>query len=285
MLAPALFLVLFAALWAAYQLALPAAWRVGRRAFARLTRVLLRRQRLAAWYERGAVRLRPLHPYRSLLLSLAIGFAAAGVVGAVFIELAELVQGSSVRLQLLDHEVWASARLVRTPAATAFFTAWTLLGTSVGLFALVVPTAVALTVRGRRKLPLFLVLVTLGGWGLNLALKVLFARARPDLTVALRASSGYSFPSGHAMMSVVAFGALAYVVVRVTTNSRLRSAALAGASCAVAAISLSRVYLGVHWASDIVAGVAAGLVWLAAAIAAYEMWRRFRVLRAGRSAT
>ena len=73
------------------------------------------------------------------------------------------------------------------------------------------------------------------------------------------------------MMSVVAFGALAYVVVRVTTNSRLRSAALAGASCAVAAISLSRVYLGVHWASDIVAGVAAGLVWLAAAIAAYEM--------------
>src|SRR4029078_9595227 len=107
-----------------------------------------------------------LHPYRALILSLAIGFLAAGVVGAVFVQLAELVQQSSVRLELLDHEVWASARLVRTPAATWFFTAWTLLGTSVGLSALVLSVALVLFLRGRRRLALFLSLGALGGWGL-----------------------------------------------------------------------------------------------------------------------
>lgn len=282
MLAPALFLLLFAALWAAYELVLPASWRVARRAVSRLTRALLRRQRFASWYERGVHRLRPLHPYRALLLTLAVGFVVAGALGAAFAWLAESVQERSAGLQVLDHQVWASARLFRTPAATTFFTAWTVIGTSPGLTSIVLPVVVVLWMRRQRWLPLFLVVVTLGGWALNSALKVLFARARPDLTLALRATSGYSFPSGHAMMSVVAFGALAYVVMRTSNNRTMRSAALAFASCAVAAISLSRVYLGVHWISDIVAGVAAGIVWLAAAIAVYEVSRRFRALRAVR---
>jgi undecaprenyl-diphosphatase len=280
MLAPALFLLLFAVLWAAYQLVLPASWRAARRVISRLTRALLRRQRFASWYERGAVRLRPLHPYRALLLTLAVGFVVAGALGAGFAWLAESVQESSAGLEVLDHQVWASARLLRTPTATAFFTAWTVIGTAPGLTTIVLPVVVVLWMRGRRWLPLFLAVVTLGGWALNYGLKAVFARARPDLTLALRATSGYSFPSGHAMMSVVAFGALAYVVMRTSRSRPARSAALAFATSAVAAISLSRVYLGVHWISDIVAGVAAGIVWLAAAIAVYEVSRRFRALRA-----
>jgi undecaprenyl-diphosphatase len=283
-LAPALFLLTFAVLWAAYQLVLPASWRVAQRAVSRLTRALLRRQRFASWYERGALRLRPLHPYRALLLTLALGFAVAATVGTAFVSLAERVQEQSARLQILDHQVWASARLFRSPAATVFFTAWTIIGTAPGLSTIVLLVVGVLWMRGRRWLPLFLVVVTLGGWALNYGLKALFARARPDLSLALRATSGYSFPSGHAQMSVVTFGALAYMVMRTSRSLPARSAALAFASCAVAAISLSRVYLGVHWISDIVAGVAAGLVWLAAAIAVYEVSRRFRALKVVRPA-
>jgi undecaprenyl-diphosphatase len=150
------------------------------------------------------------------------------------------------------------------------------------LSSIVLPVVVILWMRGRRWLPLFLTVVTLGGWALNYGLKAIFARARPDLSLALRATSGYSFPSGHAMMSAVAFGALAYVVMRTSNRRAARSAALAFATCAVIAISLSRVYLGVHWISDIAAGVAAGIIWLASAIAVYEVSRRFRALRAMR---
>lgn len=284
MLPLALFAVLLAAVWTAYHLVLPALWRGARGALSSFARALLRRQRVALWYERGSMRLRPLHPYRPLLVIAAAGFVVAAATGAAFVYLAEMVQARSADLELLDYHVWAAAREFRSPAATRFFTAWTLLGTPLGLGIVVLCTAVVLLLRGRRWLPLFVVLTPLGGWGLNATLKLVFARARPDLSMALRASSGYSFPSGHAMLSVVAYGALAYVVTRLSSNPRVRSGALALASCAAAAVALSRVYLGVHWLSDIAAGAAAGLVWLATAIGIYELRRRLRILRAPRSA-
>lgn len=277
-----LFLGLVAVLWAVYHLVLPAAWSVTRRAFAAGTGLFVRHQRFASWYERGVARLRPLHPYRSLILIVLAGFVASAVTGAVFLELAERVRQQSAALQALDHRAWAAAQAHRSPAATTFFLAWTWLGTPIGISVVLLPVAVVLLVRGRRILPLFLVVTTLGGWELNHLLKVLFTRARPDLSQAVRRASGYSFPSGHAMMSVIAFGALAYAAMRVTDDRRLHSVALALVSCVVAAISLSRVYLGVHWLSDIAAGMAAGVVWLATTVGAYEVVRRLRTLRGAR---
>jgi undecaprenyl-diphosphatase len=278
----ALFLGLFAVLWGVYHLVLPAAWAVTRRTLSASAHLFRRHRRLSAWYERGVARLRPLHPYRTLILIVAAGFLAAAVTGSVFLDLAERVRQQSEALQALDRRAWEAARDLRSPAATRFFVAWTRLGTPVGISLVLVPFAVVLAFRRRRFLALFVVVTTLGGWELNHLMKVFFSRARPDLSLALRQASGYSFPSGHAMMSVVAFGALAYAVIRLTHNRRLHSVALALASCIVAAISLSRVYLGVHWLSDIVAGVAAGIVWLTTTVAAYETLRRFRAMRGQR---
>jgi undecaprenyl-diphosphatase len=275
----ALFLLLFAILWSVYHLALPAAWGVTRRAFAAGTRLFLRHERVASWYEWGSARLRPLHPYRTLVLIVAAGFVAAAVTGAAFLELAELVRERSAGVQAFDHRAWESARQHRSPAATTFFVFWTRLGTPIGVALVLLPVSALLAGRRRRLLALFLVVTTLGGWELNHLLKLFFARARPDLTLAVRGASGYSFPSGHAMMSVIAFGALAYAVMRITGDRRLQSLALALASCVAAAISLSRVYLGVHWLSDIAAGMAAGIVWLATTVGAYEALRRLRALR------
>jgi membrane-associated phospholipid phosphatase len=278
----ALFAGLFALLWAFYHLVLPAAWTVAQRAFSAGTRLFLRHQRVARWYERGVARLQPLHPYRSLVLVVAAGFVVSALTGAVFVDLAERVRQQSAAIQALDHRAWEAARVRRSPAATSFFLFWTWLGTPVGIALVLLPVAAVLLARGRRVLALFLVVTPLGGWELNHLLKVFFARARPDLALAVRRASGYSFPSGHAMMSVIAFGALAYAIMRVNTDRRWHSIALALASCVAAAISLSRVYLGVHWLSDIAAGMAAGLVWLATTVGAYEVLRRLRAIRGAR---
>jgi undecaprenyl-diphosphatase len=277
-----LFLLAFVALWAGVYRVLPAVWRTARSLWAAAARAILRRQRFAVWYERGTARLRPLHPYRPLLVILAVGLLIAGLTGASFLAVAELMQEKSPQLERWDQAVWRSAHQLRSPGATHFFLVFTLLGTGVGLGLIVLIIAVVLVARGHGRWAGFLVVTALGGWLLNHGLKLLFARARPDMAEALRRSSSYAFPSGHAMVSLIVFGALVYVVIHASASWRVRSAAAALALCLVGAISLSRIYLGVHWLSDIVAGLAAGLVWLATTTVAYEVYRRMRLLRTTR---
>ncbi|HEU5162836.1 MAG TPA: phosphatase PAP2 family protein, partial [Thermoanaerobaculia bacterium] len=99
----------------------------------------------------------------------------------------------------------------------------------------------------------------------------------------IRHATGYSFPSGHAMGSTIVFGALTYLALRHFHRWRDRSATLAVAISVVLAVSLSRIYLGVHWVTDIVAGVAAGTVWVLFVTVAYEAWRRIRRARERRA--
>ena len=281
--ATALFLLAFLALWAAIYRALPPAWRAAHALWAALARAILSRQRFAVWYERGTTRLRPLHPYRTLLLILGFGFLTAAATGAAFLHLAELMQGENPSLEQVDQAVWRASHQFRSPGATRFFLFFTVLGTGVGLGVLVLILAIVMIVRGHAAWAGFLVVTAAGGGLLNHALKVVFARARPDMAEALWRSHSYSFPSGHAMGSLVVFGALVYLVMHAAQGWRVRSAAVALAICMVGAISVSRIYLGVHWFSDIVAGVSAGLVWLATTTATYEVYRRMRMLRAGRN--
>ena len=279
LLAICLFLTVFFVAWGGIHLLLPRLWWLFGRAAGGFARLAFGGDRLARWRERGAARFKPLHPYRRVLAVGAAGFLAAAVIGAGFLALAEEVRESSPAVQRIDHHLWELARTHRTDGRTAFFLAFTYLGTPVGLGAVVVGTGVLLASRGFRRLPLFLAASSLSAWGLNTLLKAVFARARPDLTLAVRTSSGYSFPSGHAMMSLCTFGALVYVVSRISDRRRVQSFWAALALTVVLAISASRVYLGVHWTSDIAGGWAAGLVWLAASIATYEVFRRLRLLR------
>jgi membrane-associated phospholipid phosphatase len=270
----ALFIAAFLALWAGLHGVLPAVLRIVESVLAAGVRVLRRRRRFAAWYERGSQRLGPLRSYWPLAAVLAGGFAIAAVTGAVFVELAERVQAGNPGLERLDQAVWHSAPRLRSPGATRLFVLLSVLGTGVALGLLVLIVAAVLVQRGRKRWAAYLLVTAAGSLGLNLGLKALFARARPDAATALWQAHGYAFPSGHAMDSAAVFGALAYLVLRATRSRRIRSACVSLAACLVAAISLSRVYLGVHWISDIVAGVGAGAVWLATTTGAYEMLRR-----------
>ncbi|MGF1477888.1 MAG: phosphatase PAP2 family protein [Cyanophyceae cyanobacterium] len=114
-----------------------------------------------------------------------------------------------------------------------------------------------------------LTITTGGGVGLNYLLKDFFARQRPALWERIVDVKQYSFPSGHAMISLVVYGFVGYWVA--TRYRRWRSLTITTIVCLIAAIGLSRLYLGVHWPTDIAAGYAAGTVWLLTCILSLEV--------------
>lgn len=221
--------------------------------------------------------------YLPVLVVLAAGIGATLMAGDAFLDIAERVQAESPKLHEIDARTHEWARFTRTGGSTAFFTTLTLIGTPVGLGILVLIACAVLVAKRRWRWAAYLIVTTGLGGLLNLQLKAFFARARPELAEALRDAHGYSFPSGHAMGSTVCFAALAYLALRVLPRWRHRSAAIAFAFTMIPAISASRIYLGVHWISDVGAGIAAGLIWVVAATVAYETLRRIRMVRALRA--
>jgi undecaprenyl-diphosphatase len=221
--------------------------------------------------------------YLPVLIVVAIGIAAALFAGDAFLDVAELVQAESPQLHDVDSEVHTWARTTHTTGATTFFTIMTIIGTPAGLGVLVGILSSVLAIRGRWRWAAYLFFTSGVGGVLNLQLKAWFARARPELAEALRDAHGYSFPSGHAMGATFTFGAIAYLAFRILHGWRARAAALSLCCTMIIAIATSRIYLGVHWISDVGAGIAAGLIWLATTTVAYETFRRIRLVRALRA--
>lgn len=100
-----------------------------------------------------------------------------------------------------------------------------------------------------------------GGLLVAWALKLAFSQSRPDTAFHATVASGYSFPSGHTMMSAVVYLTLAALVARLVHRTRLRLYIMGAAALVTGLVGASRVYLGVHWASDVAAGWAAGAAW------------------------
>lgn len=120
-----------------------------------------------------------------------------------------------------------------------------------------------------------LALCLAGGALLNLLLKNLFERSRPDqLTMVV--ATGYSFPSGHAMVSLCFYGMLAFLIARRIKSWQHRYGIAILTMLFIAAIGVSRIYLGVHYPSDIAAGFAAGAVWLTFTISLLWWWEEQR---------
>lgn len=121
-----------------------------------------------------------------------------------------------------------------------------------------------------------------GGMLLNVALKHVFRRARPSLDDPLLTLSTYSFPSGHTAAATVFYGLLACYLVRRVQDWRARAAVLAACVLMVMLVALSRMYLGVHYLSDVLAASAEGAAWLAVCITALSALQRRRLARARR---
>jgi len=99
-------------------------------------------------------------------------------------------------------------------------------------------------------------------WILNEVLKELFQRERPDILQLVQVH-GYSFPSGHAMISFTFYGLLIFIFFKHSHNKRIRFLISTVLGILVFSIGLSRIYLGVHYASDVLAGFILGFMWLA----------------------
>ncbi len=123
---------------------------------------------------------------------------------------------------------------------------------------------------------LFVLLSVAGGTALSYALEESVQRARPDFSAAVAQMQTYSFPSGHAFLSAVTFLTLGALLARVQQRKELKIYVLAVAISLTILVGLSRIYLGVHWPSDVLAGWSAGAAWAILCLLAAE-WLQGRL--------
>ena len=167
-----------------------------------------------------------------------------------------------------------------SPAGTTLFIAISRLGSLFMMTVLALAGALFLAV-GRRWMALAgWIAAFAGGSLLDYWLKLLIQRPRPPYASALLHNPTWSFPSGHAMGALIGYGMLAYVLVLIAQGKRRTQVLIvAGAAVVIAGIGVSRLYLGVHYFSDVVGGYAAGLLWLSTCISGVEVARRWRIAR------
>ncbi|WP_192823432.1 phosphatase PAP2 family protein [Rufibacter sp. LB8] len=168
---------------------------------------------------------------------------------------------------------WADAR--NTPELTEFIKSITFLASrhfisGAGLMLI----AYFLFVKKHKWYSLKVPVIALGSISLNLMLKYLFNRPRP-LVPHLVESYGLSFPSGHAMISASFYGLLIYLVWKNVKNPPLKFLLIVLLSLLIMFIGFSRVYLHVHYATDVVAGLAAGLGWVILAVFMLNRMEKF----------
>lgn len=221
-----------------------------------------------------------LSPEGLLGMELVIGFVVALLMGMAFMEIAEEVFQAPATLAL-DAGAQEVARNLQAPWLTNVMIAVSFFGARWALTPLTLAVLVWLFVaQARRRLVMFAAVMGIGPI-LNVVLKDYYERARPEGYDELL-GSGFSFPSGHSMGSMLFFGALAYVLYFTFERKRARLAVAAACFSAALVIGASRVYLGVHFLSDVIAGFAAGLCWIAVCVVATESWVRWRTWRRAR---
>ena len=194
--------------------------------------------------------------------------AMLGVVVCVwaFVTVGDAV--AAKRTQQVDERL---LRLLRDPKSlsTPRGPAWlpavmrdiTSLGSAPVLALFVLAVAGSLVVRRQLHALVLVLVATVGGEVLNLALKEVFDRPRPDVALHLTQVSSPSFPSGHAMESAVIYFTLAALLARLVEPRPLKLYFLALAAVLSFLVGVSRVYLGVHYPSDVLAGWTAGIAW------------------------
>lgn len=216
---------------------------------------------------------------RTLALSLVIGLVLLSLLGWAFGEITEsVIKGDD--LVALDSPVtrWLVAR--RTGRLTTVMRMVTELGSAWFVISLLtVVTAVLLVRRVPRNAVLIAPLSAAGAAILIFAVKLLIARPRPTIGEVVAVASGFSFPSGHSAQGVATYGALAWVGAYLVTRRRIQIAAWLAAVSVALLIGLSRLYLGVHWLSDVIGGYVLAASWLAVTVIAVTTTHRIRVHR------
>lgn len=213
-----------------------------------------------------------LHPKVYLGIHGIVGLAISAACAWAFFWIADEFP-EKAGLARLDAAIAGWLQVHGTERGESVFVGVSYLGAQV-LIALLVVVAVVLIARRDWRHVAVLAVTCGGGALLNGALKAVFHRARPSFATEFSPSS-FSFPSGHAMDSLIVYGLFAYWASR--RLPRMRVPVFVGTALLVAAIGFARVYLGVHYLSDVIAGYTAGFVWLAVCVSGYRFAEARRV--------
>jgi undecaprenyl-diphosphatase len=204
--------------------------------------------------------------------ALLAGFLGATAALVFFAWLTRWVLArQSVRF---DEAVRNAVHGLASPPLTEAMRWITDLGSPLVLVTVGILVAWRLAAVGRRRAAIIFVVACLGADALSEALKLLFHRQRPESFFGYAEPSTYSFPSGHSVMSACFYGVIAAIfTVRMESRTK-RIASWTAAALLALIIGFSRIYLGVHYPTDVLAGYTAAVIWVGAVRTAYELWTR-----------
>jgi undecaprenyl-diphosphatase len=203
---------------------------------------------------------------------LSLGLLAALIVVVLFGALASEVREGDT--QAFDDTIRVDVNGVASPAATKVLIATTQLGSPVVLLPLTLVFSLVFLHLRRIRAAILLTVTMLGVTLLTWLLKIFFRRPRPVPFFGITTPSSYSFPSGHSFASFCFYGALAALVTARLRSPVLRGVVWAAAIIIIIAVGFSRLYLGVHYPSDVIGGYATGFVWVLAVVSADRIFRR-----------
>jgi undecaprenyl-diphosphatase len=193
----------------------------------------------------------------ALLLLTAVFGAATLLLLAAVSATADLQAVHALDVRMLR---WFEAN--RAPLPDRVMLEVTRLGDGIVLILLAIVAARFLWLARQRAAALIILAAATGGQAANTLLKLVFARPRPDMIEAITAVSSPSFPSGHAMTAFVTYSTLAWALILLDPRRRSRRLVIGIAAAVILLVGMSRAWLGVHFASDVLAGFLAGAAWL-----------------------
>lgn len=230
-----------------------------------------------SWWRRLIARL---NPRAYLTLHVIVGLSVCVLTCWLFAALLDSVSEKDVLVRR-DLALANWFHLNGTPLGDRLFVIVSFLGSPVAMVILFVVVAAYLW---RRKHPTLLtawVLSYVGGTVLDFAMKEIIRRPRPEFAALFVHGNSWSFPSGHSMGSLIGYSMLAYTIIRVrpVTSRAAQTVIWAGAALMIVLIGYSRLYLAVHFLSDVVAGYTLGALWLAVCFTGLQLVSRRAELR------
>lgn len=196
-------------------------------------------------------------------LELGVGLILALLAGILFAWLGDEVREGE--LQAADQRLRDLVSDAATPGLTRLMVLASVWGSPARLAVVAAVAVAAFLIRGWPRGALLIALTLIGAGLLDAGLKLLFGRPRPTaLFEQYPSPDSFSFPSGHALFALTFFGGLAVLLWGRLVHPLARLGVVLGALVLILLIGLSRIYLGVHYPTDVLGGYAAGTVWVAA---------------------
>ena len=208
---------------------------------------------------------------KSLSLRLLTAFIICIGFGMLFGYIAFTI--GNEKIEHFDMAIIGFVQGMESPWLTAVLIGFTWIGSSYIVAPIAIIAALVLIFKYHYRQQAFLLITVIVGTVLfNWLLKIYFKRERPEIHRILDAN-GFSFPSGHTMMAVSLYVIIAYISWRNLKTTLNRILLILSAAFMMIMIGISRIYLGVHFPSDVVGGIAASALWLTIAITVYGYYQ------------